>query len=142
VALHDSQELGDDLGAGSDEDLALAGLLGVVDRVKSVVENGSLDHLGGCVWRFSNRWMVEMRYLPKRDCWLAFKSREHGECPRRGFCPLSTGEEKRIKDDSRHQRRQTGSDIAPRQGHGRSATCTHSPSGERKTVSDFSPLAS
>jgi len=49
VTLHDSQELGDNLGAGSDEDLALSGLLGIVDRLKSVVENRSLDHFGGSV---------------------------------------------------------------------------------------------
>lgn len=54
VTLHDSQELDDDLGARSDEDLALAGLLGVVHGVERIVENGSLDHFDGCV-RFSDR---------------------------------------------------------------------------------------
>lgn len=54
MALHDGQELDDDLGAGSDEDLTLAGLLGVVDGVKRIVEDGSLDHFGG-VARFSDR---------------------------------------------------------------------------------------
>lgn len=39
VFLHDSQELDDDLGARSDEDLSLSSLLGVVDRIESVVEN-------------------------------------------------------------------------------------------------------
>lgn len=54
VLLHDLQELGDDLGAGADHDLALAGLLGVVDALESIVEDGSLDHFGG--WgRFSSR---------------------------------------------------------------------------------------
>ena len=52
--LHNSQELDDDLRAGSDEDLSLAGLLGVVERIKSVVKNGSLDHFGG-IARFSDR---------------------------------------------------------------------------------------
>lgn len=47
VLLHDSQELDDDLGGGADQDLALAGLLGVVDGIEAVVENGSLDHFGG-----------------------------------------------------------------------------------------------
>lgn len=53
VLLHDTEELDDDLGAGADQDLALASLLGVVDGVKRIVENGSL-HLGG-VARFSRR---------------------------------------------------------------------------------------
>lgn len=47
VLLHDGQELDDDLGAGADEDLALAALLGVVDGVERIVEDGSLDHFGG-----------------------------------------------------------------------------------------------
>jgi hypothetical protein len=46
MALHHSQELDDDLGAGSNEDLALAGLLGVVDGVERIVEDGGLDHVG------------------------------------------------------------------------------------------------
>jgi hypothetical protein len=39
VALHDLQELDDDLGGRSDQDLTLAGLLGIVDGVEGVVEN-------------------------------------------------------------------------------------------------------
>lgn len=39
MLLHDSQELDDDLGARSDKDLSLASLLGIVDRVESVVED-------------------------------------------------------------------------------------------------------
>lgn len=66
VLLHDPQELDDDLGRRADQDLALAGLLGVVDAVQSIVQDGSADHLGGC-WlveaRFSIR-RVEERYLP------------------------------------------------------------------------------
>ena len=49
MLLHDTQELDDDLGARSDEDLSLAGLLGVVDALESIVENGSADHLDGVV---------------------------------------------------------------------------------------------
>ena len=50
MLLHDTQELDDDLGARSDEDLSLAGLLGVVEGVERIVKNGSLDHFGGiCV---------------------------------------------------------------------------------------------
>ena len=49
MALHDAEELDDDLGGRSDQDLALAGLLGVVDALESIVENGSADHLDGVV---------------------------------------------------------------------------------------------
>lgn len=49
VLLHDLQELDNDLGGRSDQDLALAGLLGVVDALESIVENGSADHLDGVV---------------------------------------------------------------------------------------------
>lgn len=58
VALHDLQELDDDLGGGADQDLALAGLLGVVDALERIVQDGGADHLGGVGrsgWRFSNR---------------------------------------------------------------------------------------
>lgn len=47
MLLHDSQELDNDLGARADEHLALAGLLGVVDALQSIVEDGGADHLGG-----------------------------------------------------------------------------------------------
>ena len=50
VLLHDVQETDDDLGGRTDQDLALAGLLGVVDGVKRIVENGGL-HLDGVVAR-------------------------------------------------------------------------------------------
>jgi hypothetical protein len=42
VLLHDTKEFDDDFGARSDQDLALSGLLGVVDGVKRIVENGGL----------------------------------------------------------------------------------------------------
>ena len=54
VLLHDVQEADDDLGGRTDQDLALAGLLGVVDGVEGIVEDGSLDHVCGCRARFSN----------------------------------------------------------------------------------------
>ena len=51
-----TQELDDDLGAWADQDLALASLLGVVDGVERIVEDGSLDHGGGVgSVRFSRR---------------------------------------------------------------------------------------
>ena len=52
VLLHDAEELDNDLGGRTDQDLALASLLGVVDGVKRIVKDGGLDHFGG-VWRFS-----------------------------------------------------------------------------------------
>jgi hypothetical protein len=54
VLLHDRKELDDDLGRRTDQDLTLAALLGVVDGVKGIVEDGSLDHFCGCLARFSN----------------------------------------------------------------------------------------
>ena len=48
VLLHDLEELDNDLGGRTDQDLTLAGLLGVVDAVEGIVENGSADHLDGC----------------------------------------------------------------------------------------------
>jgi len=47
VLLHDAQELYDNLRARSDQTLTLAGLLGIVDCLETVVENGGLDHVGG-----------------------------------------------------------------------------------------------
>jgi len=48
VLLHDLQELDNDLGGRADHDLALAGLLGVVEAVERIVEDGGADHFGGC----------------------------------------------------------------------------------------------
>lgn len=45
VALSDLEELDDDLGGRADHDLALAGLLGVVDAVEGIVEDRSANHL-------------------------------------------------------------------------------------------------
>lgn len=67
MALHDLQELDNDLGARSDQDLTLAGLLGIVDGVEGVVENGSADHFGG-IWCREEilKSGLEMRYLPHK----------------------------------------------------------------------------
>lgn len=53
VLLHNAEELDNDLGAGSDQNLTLARLLGVVDGVERIVEDGCLNHFDGR--RFSNR---------------------------------------------------------------------------------------
>jgi hypothetical protein len=63
VLLHDSEELDDDLGGRADQDLALASLLGVVDGIEAVVENGSLDHFGG--YRRFSMASERLRYLQK-----------------------------------------------------------------------------
>lgn len=39
VLLHDGQELEDDLGAWSDEDLTLAGLFSIVDALQAIVKD-------------------------------------------------------------------------------------------------------
>jgi hypothetical protein len=77
VTLHDGQELDDDLGGRTDHDLALAGLLGVVDSIEAIVEDGSLDHFGG-IRRFSSG-DGRLRYLQ----WIvvSLQMPEHGECP-------------------------------------------------------------
>lgn len=77
VALHDGEELDNDLGGRADQDLALAGLLGVVDRIQAVVENRSLDHVGGC--RFSMA-VGRLRYLRAKGV-VSLQMPEHGECP-------------------------------------------------------------
>ena len=53
MLLHNTEELDNDLGGGSDQDLSLSGLLGVVDGIERIVEDGGLNHFGGR--RFSNR---------------------------------------------------------------------------------------
>lgn len=65
MSLHDLEELGDDLGGRSDHDLALAGLLGVVDGVEGIVENRSANHFGGIDGMEILSSEGEMRYLPK-----------------------------------------------------------------------------
>jgi hypothetical protein len=79
VTLHDGQELDDDLGGRTDHDLALAGLLGVVDSIEAIVEDGSLDHFGG-IRRFSSGEGGRLRYLQWKSL-VSLQMPEHGECP-------------------------------------------------------------
>jgi len=63
VLLHNAEELDDDLGAWSDQDLSLSGLLGIVDGIERIVEDGGLnpfcrmeilkssDWILRCLWR-------------------------------------------------------------------------------------------
>lgn len=62
MLLHDVQEADDDLGGRADQDLALAGLLGVVDGVERIVQDGGL-HLGVGVRRFSSGEAASGIYL-------------------------------------------------------------------------------
>lgn len=47
VLLHNGQNLDDDLGGRSDQDLSLSSSLGVDDVVQAVVKNGDSDHFEG-----------------------------------------------------------------------------------------------
>jgi hypothetical protein len=52
VFLHDTEELDDNLGGRTDQDLSLSGLLSVVDGIERIVEDRSiLDEL----WRHARR---------------------------------------------------------------------------------------
>ena len=47
--LHHLQELYNDLGAGTNHDLTLARLLGIVDALERIVQHRRSNHLGGVV---------------------------------------------------------------------------------------------
>ena len=67
MLLHDGQELDNDLGTGSNQDLTLASLLGIVDCVQAIVQNGG-SHVVG-LWRsdaieiLSGNGLLQKRYL-------------------------------------------------------------------------------
>lgn len=44
MLLHDTEELDDDLRARSNHDLSLSSLLGIVDRLEAVIEDGCSSH--------------------------------------------------------------------------------------------------
>jgi len=46
MLLHQGQELDNDLRGRTDQDLTLAALLGIVDVVEAVVQDGNADHFG------------------------------------------------------------------------------------------------
>lgn len=79
MLLHDAQELDNDLGAGADEDLALARLLGVVDGVERIVEDGGLDHFEGLAEILKRRFAVGG--ICRKIHMLALRSHERKECP-------------------------------------------------------------
>lgn len=107
VLLHDLQELDNDLGGRSDQDLALAGLLGVVDALESIVENGGADHLDGVVVLLKEILKSgEMRYLPTEKCTVSLRRpSEREECPQRRVLPPSVvGGEAHRGDLAHHHR--------------------------------------
>ena len=53
MLLHNAEELDNDFRGWSDQDLSLSGLLGVVDGIERIVEDGGLNHFVGL--RFSDR---------------------------------------------------------------------------------------
>jgi hypothetical protein len=59
VLLHDAQELDNDLGARSNEDLALSSFLGVVDGIERIIQDTSLDHFDEGL-RFSDQYRCEV----------------------------------------------------------------------------------
>ena len=70
VLLHDAEELDNDLGGGAHHHLALACLLGIVDCVEAIVEDGSANHFEMCrgsrvvvMSRFSMARNGRLRYL-------------------------------------------------------------------------------
>lgn len=95
VLLHDSQELDNDLGGRSDQDLTLASLLGVVDGIESVVENGSANHFDGVVRRFSNR-------AGKRGNEVSIRNRECEMNRNRSLFPPSRRRRKEGRVQSHH----------------------------------------
>jgi hypothetical protein len=87
--LHDCEELHNDLRRRADKHLALSGLLGVVDGVKRIVEDGSLDYKTRIRQHSEHIRLTRCDNIPmvavvlavsvRRDR-LAFRSLEHGEC--------------------------------------------------------------
>lgn len=75
--LHDAQKLDNDLGAGSDEDLALPGFFGVVDGVERIIEDTRFDHFE----ILSSMVGVEVSRVVRERSELAFTSFERKECP-------------------------------------------------------------
>jgi len=62
MLLHNTQNLDDDLGSGSDEHLTLASSFGVDNVVETVVEDGDSDHFGG-VLLMSGGWGEKKRKM-------------------------------------------------------------------------------
>ena len=62
MLLHHMEELDDDLGTWSNEDLALASFFGVVDGLERIVENTGANHFGNRGLRFSSG-RCGLRYL-------------------------------------------------------------------------------
>ncbi len=92
VLHHDLQEANDDLGAGSEEDLALAPLLGIVDRFKGRSQTVHQHHGGSVFARERNRRLAlfgsGMSCKQDGSSYQAHKVEDVGEI--RGFSKLNT----------------------------------------------------
>ena len=69
MLLHDRQELDNDLGRGTDENLSLSTLLSVVDVVQTILQNGDSDHYkilqkGGRGRGMSKQFKLSMSVAP------------------------------------------------------------------------------
>lgn len=60
VLLHNVEEFDGDLGGGSDEDLALAHAVGIVDGVHRIRQNACSNHDGGGWGGSTSTWTCEM----------------------------------------------------------------------------------
>lgn len=65
MTLHDGQELNNHLGGGTDENLALTALLGVVDALKAIVEDRDADH-GGKITTARTRVVRKAKHKGKK----------------------------------------------------------------------------
>ena len=71
MSLHDAEELYNDLAAGSDEDLSLAGFFGVVDGFEGIIEHTRLDHVDDSFQEneiLKATIGVGLRYLQRKRC--------------------------------------------------------------------------
>ena len=74
VLLHDSEELDDDLGGRTDEDLALATALGISNAPKSIAQHAHTSHLNsvrGCSWQGACWWRLRKSLIHIQiDGWI------------------------------------------------------------------------
>ena len=107
MLLHHLQELDDDLGARADHDLALASLLGVVDGLERIVEDGCFDHDGGSEIL---RARIAARGICMKCILLAFKSHASAKsalwCSERAHTKGSSA--RPCEDQARRYRRHCG----------------------------------
>lgn len=84
MSLHHAQELDDDFRAGSDEDLAFSGFLGVVDGIERIVQDAGFDHGGWRIEILSSWERDEVSTVREEVLVLAIRNFERKECPVKG----------------------------------------------------------